>query len=412
MDERIVITGMGTINGLGHNLKETWKNIVEGVSGVSQITLFDTSEMLVKVACEVKDFDPEEFFSVREIRRRDRFELFSTIAAKEALRQAGLQITPENAGEIGAIISSAGGGIQSLQDASITYVQEGPRRISPFSSAMYMSSGGAGMTAIDLGLRGPSFSVASACASGADGLGVAWHLLRAGAMQAAVTGGSDASIVPVSVGGLDRSGAMSRRDGDSPITPQPFDLNRDGFVMGEGAAVMVLERESHARQRGATIHAELAGYASTCDAYHITAPREDGSGAAEAIRLALDSAGLTIQDVDYINAHGTGTLLNDVTETKAIKTVFGELAYDLPVSSTKSMTGHMMGVTAALEAIFCVLAIRHQVVPPTINYRTPDPDCDLDYVPNEARDHEVRVAVTNAFGFGGHNAVLVIRAYE
>ena len=277
---------------------------------------------------------------------------------------------------------------------------------------MLMANGAAGLIAIDYGFKGPAFSVSSACASGADGIGLAWTLIRSGVIDAAIAGASEATITPVGVASFDRLNAMSRRNEDYSMTPQPFDLGRDGLVMGEGAAALVLERESSARQRGAVILAELAGYAATADAYHITAPSEDGIGGARAISLALEAANVNLDEVDYINAHGTATPLNDASETKAIKAAFGELAYRIPVSSTKSMTGHMMGATGALEAIFCVQAVRDGVMPPTIHYQTPDPQCDLDYVPNQARTKELRVAISNAFGFGGHNAVLVIRRYQ
>ncbi len=411
MDDRVVITGLGTINALGHNINETWTNIQSGVSGAGPLTLFDASEMGIWIACEVKHFDPADHLPVKEVRRRDRYQHFAVVAAREALLHAGLAIDEHNAARVGVVVSSAGGGLSSFQETALTIKERGARWVSPFSSAMYMSNGGAGMTSIDVGARGPSFSVASACASGADGIGIAWQLIKAGVIDAALAGASDAAIAGVSVGSLARSGAMSTSNGDSLAAPRPFDLHRDGFVMGEGAAVMVLESERHARERGAEILAEVAGYAATSDAYHITAPLEDGSGAAMAMQNALNAAGVVPREIDYINAHGTGTVLNDASETKAIKDVFGEAAYDIPVSSTKSMTGHMMGSTAALEVAFCVLAIKDGLIPPTINYETPDPVCDLDYVPNEAREARVNLAMTNAFGFGGHNAVLVLRRY-
>jgi 3-oxoacyl-(acyl-carrier-protein) synthase len=275
-----------------------------------------------------------------------------------------------------------------------------------------MSNGAAGLVAIDYGFRGPSLSVASACASGVDAIGMAWLMLRAGLIDVAIAGASEATITQIGVAAFDRIGAVSRRNEDYSMTPQPFDLNRDGLVMGEGAAVLVLEREGHARQRSVPILAELAGYAATADAFHITAPSEDGSGGAQAMRLAMASAGVNPGEVGYINAHGTGTDLNDRSETRAIKSAFGDLAYQIPISSTKSMTGHMMGATGALETIFCVQAVREGVLPPTIHYQTPDPECDLDYVPNQPREKKAGVAMNNAFGFGGHNAVLVIRSFE
>ncbi len=411
MSERIVITGMGTVSPLGLNVRETWENAIRGVSGVAPITLFDASNSLVKIACEVKNFVPERYMDAKEARRRDRFEQFATVAAREAWEQSGLQVTEENAGRIGVVISSAIGGLKSLQDAIFILKDEGPRRVSPFLIPMLMANGGAGLVSIDLGLKGPSFSIASACASGADGIGVAWMMLRAGMVDVVLAGAAEATITPTGIAAFDRIGAMSRRE-DYSMTPQPFDKNRDGLVMGEGAAVLVLERESHARARGAEILAEMAGYAATADAYHVTAPDEEGRGSAAAIRKALEVAGVALDEVGYINAHGTATPLNDVAETRAIKSAFGALAYSIPVSSTKSMTGHMMGATGALEAIFCVQAIREGILPPTIHYQTPDPECDLDYIPNQAREKKIEVAISNAFGFGGHNAVLVIRRWK
>ena len=412
MQDRIVITGMGTVNPLGLNVKDTWGNLIAGMSGVAPITLFDSSPLQVHIAAEVKNFKPENFMDAKEARRRDRFEQFTVAAAREALTHSGLQITEENSGRIGVIISSAIGGLHSLQEAILTNHTEGPRRVSPFLIPMLMANGGAGMTAIEFGIKGPCFSVASACASGSDGIGTALMMLRTGMIDAALAGAAESTITSTGVAAFDRVGAMSRRNDDYSMTPQPFDKNRDGLVMGEGAAVLVLERESSAKARGAAIFAELAGYGATADAYHVTAPHEYGQGGASAIRMALSSAGANIEDVGYINAHGTGTLLNDQSETRAIKASFGDLAYKIPVSSTKSMTGHMMGATGALEAIFCVQAIREGILPPTINYRTPDPECDLDYIPNTARDAKISLAISNAFGFGGHNAVLAVRKYS
>lgn len=411
MSERVVITGMGAVCPLGLSVSESWQNAVNGVSGVGPITLFDTTDFLVKIACEVKNFRPENYLPVKEARRRDRFEQFASVAAQEAIHQSGLEFTESNAGRIGAILSSAIGGLTSLQETMYTVKDDGPRRISPFAIPMLMSNGAAGMLAIDYGIKGPSFSVASACASGSDGIGMAWLLLRSGLLDVAVTGASECTITEVGIAAFDRLGAMSRRNDDYSMTPQPFDMNRDGLVMGEGAGILILERESHARARGAEILAELAGYGSSSDAYHITAPSEDGVGGAQAMRLAMKMAGVNSDEVDYINAHGTATSLNDLSETRAIKAAFGDLAYNIPVSSTKSMTGHMMGATGALEAIFCVQAVRENLIPPTIHYQTPDPQCDLDYMPNQACEKNVSVAMSNAFGFGGHNAVLIVREY-
>ncbi|MDP1544900.1 MAG: beta-ketoacyl-ACP synthase II [Anaerolineales bacterium] len=412
MQERIVITGMGTVNPLGLSVKESWENAVAGRSGVKPITLFDSSALQVHIAAEVKNFQPEKFMDAREARRRDRFEQFAIAAAREALQSSGLEITDANAGRIGVIISSAIGGLHSLQEATLTNYKEGPRKVSPFLIPMLMANGGAGMAAIEFGIKGPCFSVASACASGADGIGTALMMLRTGMIDAALAGAAESTITSTGVAAFDRVGAMSRKDGGNAMAPQPFDKNRDGMVMGEGAAVMVLERESDAKARGAYIIAEMAGYGATADAYHVTAPHEHGAGGAAAMLMALNSSGANIEDVDYINAHGTATMLNDQAETRAIKAAFKDLAYRIPVSSTKSMTGHMMGATGALEVIFCAQAIHEGVLPPTINYETPDPECDLDYVPNEAREVKVTLALSNAFGFGGHNAVLAVRKYS
>jgi 3-oxoacyl-[acyl-carrier-protein] synthase II len=411
MQEKIVITGMGTVNPLGLNVKETWENVIAGKTGVAPITLFDSrgADLNVHIAAEVKNFEPSNFMDAKEARRRDRFEQFAIAAAREAMNESGLQITESNAGRIGVIISSAIGGLTSLQEAILTNHEVGPRKVSPFFIPMLMANGGAGMTAIEFGIKGPCFSVASACASGADGIGTALMMLRSGMIDAAFTGAAECTLTSTGVAAFDRVGATSRKN---DFTPQPFDKERDGLVMGEGAAVFVLERESDAKKRGANIFAELAGYGATADAFHVTAPHEKGEGGAAAIRMALSSAGSNIDEVGYINAHGTGTMLNDQAETRAIKAAFGdELAYKIPISSTKSMTGHMMGATGALEVIFCVNAIKEGILPPTINYQTPDPECDLDYIPNKARETKISLAISNAFGFGGHNAVLAVRKY-
>jgi len=410
--ERVVITGMGTVNPLGLTVEESWRNVVNAVSGVGPITLFDPSELNVHFAAEVKGFEPDRYMEAKEARRRDRFEQLGTAAANDAVANSGLEITEANASRIGVLVSSAIGGIKSLQDAVITNHTEGPRRVSPFLIPMLMPNGAAGMIAIDHQIKGPCFSVASACASGADGIGTAMLMLKAGMIDAALAGGAEMTICTTGVAAFDRVGAMSRRNDDYSMTPQPFDKNRDGLVMGEGAAVLVLETESHAKARGANILAELAGYGATSDAFHVTAPHENGEGGSAAMRTALASARATIDDLGYINAHGTGTTLNDQSETRAIKAAFAEKAYGIPISSTKSMTGHMMGATGALEAIFCVQAVREGILPPTIHYETPDPECDLDYIPNEAREQKIDLAISNAFGFGGHNAVLAIRKYS
>lgn len=409
---RVVVTGMGTVSPLGNSVDETWGNAIEGVSGVAPITLFDTEDLPIKIACEVKGFDPEDYMQKREARRIDRFQQFGIAAAQQAIQQAGLEVGPEEAGRASVIISSAVGGILSIEEAMHVFIEQGARRVTPFTIPKLMSNGAAGLVSIKNGFKGPTFSLASACASGSDAIGQAALMIRVGAVDVAVAGASDAVISRIGVSGFDRLGAMSRRNDDYSTTPAPFDKDRDGLVMGEGAAVMVLEDLERARARGAGILAELVGYSSTSDSYHITAPAEDGAGGAAAMAGAMEMAGVSPDQVDYISAHGTATPLNDRSETRAIKTAFGEAAYDIPISSTKSMTGHMMGATAALEAIFCIQAIRNNIIPPTIHYRTPDPECDLDYVPNESRQGKVDVAISNAFGFGGHNAVLAFQGFS
>jgi beta-ketoacyl-acyl-carrier-protein synthase II len=409
MTRRVVITGLGTINPTGHTVQESWDSVVNGRTGIGPITNFNNSQYLVKVAGEVKNFDPAKYMEAREARRRDRYQHFAAAAAQEALKQSGLPITDENAPRVAVLISSAIGGVKAFQDGVQAVFETGPRRVNPFTIPMMMPNGAGGLVGIDIGAKGPNFSVASACASANDGIGLAWLLVRSGMIDAAVTGGSDATVWEIGVAAFDRLGAMSHR---TEAIPQPFDKERDGVVMGEGAGVLVIESLETAQARGANILAELAGYGATSDAHHITAPAENGVTGASAMHIALQMGGLNADDLDYISAHGTGTPLNDAAETAAVKHAFGERAYEIPISSTKSMTGHMMGATGAVEAIFCVQAINTGILPPTINYRTPDPDCDLDYVPNTAREARVDAALSNAFGFGGHNAVLAFRRFQ
>jgi 3-oxoacyl-[acyl-carrier-protein] synthase II len=408
MQKRVVITGMGTINPLGHDLDSTWKRLISGESGVGPITLFDASNLMVQIACEVKAFDPTDHMERREARRRDRFEQFAAVAAKEALNQSGLKVEPDR---VGVIISSAIGGLTTIEEAIITTEIGDPRRVSPFSIPMLMSNGAAGLVAIDIGAKGPAFSVASACASGSDAIGQGAMLVRSGVVDAAVVGATEATITRIGIACFDRLGALSRRNEEMDRTPAPFDKDRDGLVMGEGAAIMVIESLEHALDRKVEILAEIVGYGATADAYHVTAPAEDGAGGAAAMHKALETGGIDPDQVGYINAHGTGTLLNDEAETRAIKTALGKAAYQVPVSSTKSMTGHMMGATGALESVICVQTILTHQIPPTIHLNTPDPACDLDYVPNQSRQAEVEIALNNAFGFGGHNAVLAFRRF-
>jgi beta-ketoacyl-acyl-carrier-protein synthase II len=409
---RVVITGMGTINPCGLDVDATWDNLLNGKSGVGPITLFDPAPLNVKIAAEVKGFDPANYMDGKEARRRDRFAQFAIASTVQAVRQARLTLDESNADEVGVIMGTAIGGMQSYFDCMETYIKQGPRRINPFTMTMFIADSASAQIAINLGARGPNMAPVSACAAGADGVGLAYELIMRGNATAMVCGGSEATVMPVGIAAFDRLGAMSRESDNPTQACRPFSGDRSGLVMGEGAGVLVLESLDSALARGAEPLAELAGYGCTCDAFHISAPLESGAGAAKAMTLALKHAGLRPEDVDFISAHGTATDLNDPMETRAIKTVLGEHAYKVPVSGTKSMTGHMMGATGALEAILCVQAIRAGKVPPTLNLNTPDPQCDLDYVPNVARDAPVRVAMTNAFGFGGHNSVLIIKRYE
>jgi 3-oxoacyl-[acyl-carrier-protein] synthase II len=356
----------------------------------------------------VKDFDPVEAIGRREARRRDRFQQLATVAANEAMTQSGMPITDDNRERVGIYIGTGVGGILTLVEQEHVLQEQGLRRLSPFAITKIMPNGAGGMLAIDYGIFGPSTTITTACAAGNDAIGHAFKAIRAGELDAALAGGSEAIMTSVAIGGFERAGAVSSHESN---TPRPFDKNRDGLVPGEGAGMLVLESLSHAQARGATILAEIAGYGQTTDAFHITAPSEGGQGAARAMTKALEDANISPNEVDYVSAHGTGTVLNDTHETMSIKTALGEHAYDVAISSTKSMTGHIMGATGAIESVFCILAIRDQVLPPTINLEEPDPECDLDYVPNQARPAKVKIAVDNAFGFGGHNSVLVISEF-
>jgi 3-oxoacyl-[acyl-carrier-protein] synthase II len=411
MDRRVVITGMGTISPLGEDVPTTWANLMAGRSGVGPITLFDASDFKVKIAAQVNGFDPVARFGAREARRMDRYAQFCLAAAQEAVASAGLVATPDTAPRIGAVIGSGVGGIGSILDTHDVVREQGPRRVSPFSVPMMLADTAPGQIAIQYGFQGPNFVVVSACASGANAVGEAAAVIRRGAADAMVTGGGDAALVRTAIGAFLNMGALTTQWNDEPYrASRPFDAQRSGFVAGEGAGILVLEEFEFARRRGAPILAELLGYGASADAFHITAPAEEGAGAVQSMRAALADAELEPEAIHYLNAHGTSTPLNDKSETAAAKTVFGDYAYQLPISSTKSMTGHLLGGAGALEAIICIQTIREGVIPPTINYEFPDPECDLDYVPNEPRPARVRTAMSNSFGFGGHNATLIIGA--
>ena len=405
---RVVITGLGAVTPVGNDVPTTWEALLNGRSGVERIRRFDPSELKTQFAAEVKDFDAAQYTGRREARKLDRFTHFALAAACEAVADAGLDWAAEDPSEIGVLVGSAVGGIISLLEQAALMEQSGPRRVSPFLIPALMMNAAAGQIAITFGLQGPNLAVATACATGSHAIGEAAAIIRRGDAQVMLAGGSEAGIVPVAIAGFNVMGALSTRNDDPQGACRPFDADRDGFVMGEGAGMMVLESLAHAQARGARIYGELLGYGATADAFHITAPAEDGKGAAMAMQRALEQAAISPTAVDYINAHGTSTRLNDASETAAIKMVFGEHAYRLAVSSTKSMTGHLLGAAGAVEAIFCLLALRDQMFPPTINYETPDPACDLDYVPNVARQAKADVAMSNSFGFGGHNAALVL----
>jgi len=410
--KRIVITGMGMVSPLGLNVADSWANIKAGRSGIAKITRFDASVIDTQIGGEVKDFDPVKYLGHKEARRMDRFAQFSIVCSREAITQSGYKITPENTFETGVVIGAGFGGSETLQEGLDLMYKFGPQKVRPLMFPSVINNMGSAQAAMDLGIRGTNFTVSAACATSAVAVGEGAELIQRGDANVVLAGGSEACFALFSLSGMTAMRATSTRN-DSPTTAsRPFDKLRDGFVPSEGAGVMVLEDLEHAQARGATILAELAGYGCTCDAVHITQPDESGFAVAYAIRKALKRAGIEAKDVDYINAHGTSTQLNDAQETKVIKQVFGEHAYNIPVSSTKSMTGHAMSSSGVFEAIFSVMALRDGIIPPTINYENPDPECDLDYVPNTARPANLRYVMSNSFGFGGQNAVLVFKKWE
>ena len=412
MKKRVVVTGMGCICPVGDTVLESWKSLLGGSSGAGPITHFDASKHKTRFAAEVKGFDPVARFGAREARKMDRFTQFAMVATSEALEHAGLKIDESNRDRIGVVIGTGIGGIGTIMEQAEVMRERGVDRVSPFLIPMMISDGAAGMIAIRFGARGPNMSIATACATGNNAIGEAAEMIRRGAADVMIAGGAEGALVPITMAGMNVIGALSTRNDDPQGASRPFDKDRDGFLMGEGAGVLILESLESAHARGATIFAEIKGYGTSDDAHHVSAPAENGAGAAISMKLALDDAGLGIEDIHYINAHGTSTYLNDKSETAAIKTVFGEAAYSIPVSSTKSMTGHLLGASGAVEAIFSILAIRDGIIPPTINYQTPDPECDLDYVPNQPRTATLKHVMSNSFGFGGHNATLVIGRFS
>jgi 3-oxoacyl-[acyl-carrier-protein] synthase II len=409
---RVVVTGLGLITSLGNDLASSWEALCQGKSGVSEITSFDTSQYRVHFAAQVKDFDPTLYMDRKEARRNDPYEQLAIASSKQALAHAGLQITAENGEDIGVYIGSGIGGLVTLHDQFEVLHFKGPDRISPFFINMMIVDGAPGIVSILTGAKGPNFAIVSACATSANTIGEAWETIRRGDARAMIAGGAEKGTTPIAMASFDNMHAISRRNDDPQGASRPFDATRNGFVMGEGAGILILEDLDFARDRGANILAELVGYGSTGDAYHVTEPAPEGAGLVRAMRRALQKAGLRPDQVDYINAHGTSTQYNDRTETQAIKACFGDHAYRLAISSTKSMTGHTLGAAGGVEAVVCVMAIQTGIIPPTINLHHPDPDCDLDYVPNEARQAAVNVAMTNSMGFGGHNACLIFKRYE
>jgi len=412
LNNRVVVTGIGILCPVGLNASTTWENLVAGKSGIDYITLFDAESFETKFAGELKGFEPTDYINRKDARHMDRFAQMAVAASLQAVEQSRLKIDPSNQDNIGVLIGSGIGGLITLSEQIKVLSERGPDRVSPFLAPMMAPDMAAAQISILLEAKGPNFCTSSSCSSSADAVGVAYETVRRGDAQAMIAGGSEAVICPIGVSAFNANKALSTWNNEPQKASRPFDAERHGFVLGEGAAVLILENLSFAQSRGAKILAEIVGYGATCDAYHVTAPSENGEGAARAMQMALDKAGVKATEIDYINAHGTSTPLNDKMETIATKTVFGDHAYRIPISSTKSMIGHLLGAAGAVEAAITVMVIRHGLIPPTINLTHPDPECDLDYVPIVARQAKVTTAMSNAFGFGGHNSVLVFRQYS
>jgi beta-ketoacyl-acyl-carrier-protein synthase II len=409
---RVVVTGVGAVTPIGNTAREFWENALKGVSGARPITHFDASRHAVRFAAEVQDFDPSQCGDRKEVRKMDRFTQYGMAAALMAVEDAGLSINGTGSDRVGVLVGSGIGGIETLEKQNQILLEKGPSRISPFFVPMMIVNMATGMVSMRLGAKGPSNSTVTACASGANAIGDAFRIIRYGAAEVMIAGGAEAPVTPLAVGGFASMKALSTRNDEPEKASRPFDADRNGFVIGEGAGIVVLEELEHAKARGARIYCEIVGYGCTSDAHHMTAPAPDGEGAARSMKAAIAEAGVPPESVGYINAHGTSTPLNDKFETTAIKSVFGEHARKLAISSTKSMTGHLLGAAGGIEFIVLAFAHREGKVPPTINYETPDPECDLDYVPNEAREIELEVALSNSLGFGGHNVTLATRRYD
>jgi 3-oxoacyl-[acyl-carrier-protein] synthase II len=412
MSNRVVVTGIGMLTPLGLDRETSWANLINGRSGAAPITLFDPHRLDVKIACEVKGFDPLNYIDRKDVRRNDRFVQLALAASAEALDHSGVNTDSHEAEHIGVCIASGVGGMTTLEEQMKVLLEKGPGRVSPFLIPMFIPDMAAGQVSMRYLLKGPNFGTVSACASGADSIGTAYEIIKRGDATAMLAGGAEAGVTEIGIAAFDAARALSHRNDDPEAASRPFDGERDGFVLGEGAAILVLEDLAYARARGIPILAEIVGYGQSADAFHVTLPDERGDGACRAMQMAMDKAGIGPEDVDYVNAHATSTPLGDKYETIAMKRTFGEFAHRVPCSSTKSMTGHLLGAAGAMEAAFCVLAVRDGIMPPTINQTTPDPECDLDYIPNVARRGDVNVVISNAFGFGGHNSSLVVRKYE
>jgi 3-oxoacyl-[acyl-carrier-protein] synthase II len=412
-NRRVVITGMGVLTPVGNDIETFWSNLKNGVSGIRRIEGFDTSQYDCRIAGEVHDFEPRDFFkNPKDARRTDRFAQLAMAAAKMAMADSGIQMASEDSERFGVLVSSGIGGLKTLEDQHSTLLTKGPQRVSAFTIPMLISNMASGLISMEFGMRGPNMCIVTACATSNNAIGESWRIIKFGDADVFLAGGSEAAVIPIGLAGFGSMKALSTRNDDPAAASRPWDRDRDGFVMGEGAGVMVVEELEHAKKRDAKIYCELVGYGLSADAYHMTAPPVDGGGAARAMQLALEHAGLSAADIDYINAHATSTGLGDVAEARAIKTVLGDRAKKVSISSTKSMTGHLLGGAGAVEMAACALAIRDGVIPPTINLDNPDDECDLDFTAKTAKEHKVRVALNNSFGFGGHNATLVAREFS
>jgi len=412
MARRVVVTGLGAVSPLGTGIDKNWEALCSGKSGIGRIAKFDPSPFSSQIAGEVKDFNSEDFLDKQQVRRFDIFIHYAMASARMAMEDSGLKIDASNAHRVGCITGSGLGGLSMLEHFHQILLERGPRKISPFFIPGMIANMAPGQIAIEFGAKGPNLSIETACAASSHAIGESFRMIREGIVDAMITGGAEAVVTPLALGGFCSMRALSTRNDEPEKASRPFDLDRDGFVMGEGAGIVILEELEHALERGASVYAELIGYGMSGDAYHVSAPHPDGEGAIACMKMALEYAGIGPEEIDYINAHGTSTKLNDISENKAIKAVFGDHAYKLAVSSTKSMTGHLLGGAGGLEAIYTVLALKHGIIPPTVNYKTPDPECDLDYVPNVARKSDPKAAMTNSFGFGGTNASLVFKIFR